>query len=172
MHICVGMEAIAYKQHDGLEETVTLVCFFPAKLSPLPITYLGIPLAVGHLKKSTLQPLVDKVAGCLPAWKAKFLSKAGRCVLVKTTLSAIPMHTALAITISPWVIQCIDKLRRAFLWAGTDTVSGGKCSVAWPKVCRPPDLGGLGLIDLEIFGYALRMRWLWFKKNGWVAAMG
>jgi len=75
------------------------------------------------------------------------------------------MHTALAITISPWVIQCIDKLRRAFLWAGTDTVSGGKCSVAWPKVCRPPDLGGLGLIDLEIFGYALRMRWLWFKKT-------
>jgi len=149
----------------GLEETVTLVRFFPAKLSPLPITYLGIPLAVGHLKKSTLQPLVDKVAGCLPAWKAKFLSKAGRCVLVKTTLSAIPVHTALAITISPWVIQCIDKLRRAFLWAGTDTVSGGKCSVAWPKVCRPPDLGGLGLIDLEIFGYALRMRWLWFKKT-------
>jgi len=69
------------------------------------------------------------------------------------------------------VILCIDKLRRAFLWAGTNTVSGGKCSVAWPKVCRlPDDLGGLGLIDLEIFGYALRMRF-YGSKTGWVMAM-
>lgn len=37
--------------------------------------------------------------------------------------------------------------------------------LAWPRVCRPPDLGGLGFLDLRIFGYALRMRWLWLKKT-------
>jgi len=94
-------ECLVAPIQGGLAETVTLLRFFPAKLSPLPITYLGIPLAVGHLKKSTLQPLVNKVAGCFPAWKVKFLSKAGGCVLVQTTLSTIPVHTALAITISP-----------------------------------------------------------------------
>jgi len=151
--------------HCNLEDTVTLLQHFPAKLSPLPMCYLGIPLAVGKLRKCDLQPLVDKVNDSLPTWKAKWLSKAGRAVLVKTKLSAIPVHTAMVITLSPWVIQCIDKRRRAFLWAGSDSVSGGKCSLAWPKVCRPPELGGLGLLDLQTFGYALRMRWLWFKKT-------
>ena len=62
----------------NLESTVTLLSHFPAKLSPLPIKYLGIPLSVGKLRKSDLQPLVDKVADALPIWKAKFLTKAAR----------------------------------------------------------------------------------------------
>ena len=148
-----------------LEDTVNLMQHFPSKLSPLPITYLGIPLAARKLKKCELQPLVDKVNDCLPTWKANMLSKAGRAVLVKAKLSAIPVHTAMAITLSPWVIKCIDKRRRAFLWTGSDSAKGGNCLLAWPKVCRPPDLGGLGFLDLQLFGYALRMRWLWFKRT-------
>lgn len=34
----------------------------------------------------------------------------------------------------------------------------------WGRVQRPLDLGGLGILDLEILGWALRMRWLWLKK--------
>lgn len=45
---------------------------------------------------------------------------------------------------------------------GSD-LSGGKCKVAWPKVCMPTTHGGLGIIDLEKFGRALRLRWLWFE---------
>jgi len=37
--------------------------------------------------------------------------------------------------------------------------------LAWPRVCRPPELGGLGIFDLQRFGYALRMRWLWMKRT-------
>jgi len=148
-----------------LEDTVSLLQHFPSKLSPLPITYLGIPLAARKLKKCELQPLVDKVNDCLPTWKAKLLSKAGRAVLVKAKLSAIPVHTAMANALPPWVIKCIDKHCRAFLWTGSDSAKLGNCLLAWSKVCRPPDLGGLGFLDLELFGYALRMRWLWFKRT-------
>ena len=112
-----------------------------------------------------MQPLVDKIMTGLPPWKANLLTKAGRTVLVKAKLSAIPFHTALAISLSPWVVQCIDKRRHAFLWKGADSVSGGHCLLAWPKVCRPADLGGLGLPDLTIQGCALRMRWLWLKRT-------
>jgi hypothetical protein len=52
----------------NLEASVALLSYFPAKLSPLPIKYLGIPLSVGKVRKSDLQPLVDKVADALPSW--------------------------------------------------------------------------------------------------------
>ena len=148
-----------------LEDNVTLLTFFPGKLGSFPITYLGIPLAISRLKKTDLQPLVDRVANCLPAWKAQLISKAGRTVLIKSKLSVIPIHTALAIEISPWVIKCIDKLRRSFLWNGGASAKGGCCAIAWHKVCWLPELGGLGIINLELFGYALRLRWLWLQKT-------
>ncbi|KAF8658110.1 hypothetical protein HU200_059576 [Digitaria exilis] len=94
---------------------------------PLPCTYLGIPLSIYKLRKAELQPLVDKVANALPTWKAGLLNLA----------------------LSPWAIGCIDKRRRAFLWRGTEMVSGGHCLLAWPKCCRPIHLGGLGLPNLQ-----------------------
>jgi hypothetical protein len=33
--------------------------------------------------------------------------------------------------------------------------------VAWSKVTRPVELGGLGVLDLATLGYALRLRWEW-----------
>jgi len=80
----------------SLEDTVSLLRHCPGKLDPFPTKYLGIPLSVKRLRKSDLQPLIDKVYDRLPSWKSKFLSKAGRAVLIKSVLSAIPTHTAMA----------------------------------------------------------------------------
>ena len=33
------------------------------------------------------------------------------------------------------------------------------------SVCRPRDLGGLGIYNLVILGWALQIRWLWLKKT-------
>jgi hypothetical protein len=85
----------------------------------------------------------------------------------------MPVHTAIVMVISPWVIQMIDKRQSAFLWKGITSVSGGHCKVAWPSVCKPPELGGLGLSNLELMGYALRLRWMCHRKTGtnkhWIA---
>jgi hypothetical protein len=37
--------------------------------------------------------------------------------------------------------------------------------VAWEKVMRPTDLGGLGIHNLDIMGWALQMLWLWFEMT-------
>jgi hypothetical protein len=133
---------------------------------------LAVPLSIHKLKKD-LQPLIDKVSAGLPTWKEGLMSCARRAVLVKTKMSAMPVHTAIVVVISPWVIQMIDKRQRAFLWKGTTSVSGGHCKVARPSVCKPPELGGLGLSNLELMGYALRLRWMCHKKTGtnkhWIA---
>jgi hypothetical protein len=49
----------------------------------MPITYLGIPLAIRRPTVAQLQPLVEKAVACLPTWKARLMTKAGRLALVK-----------------------------------------------------------------------------------------
>jgi hypothetical protein len=98
--------------------------------------------------RGDLQPLVDVVADRLPSWMAGMLSRSRRTTLVKSTLSAILVHTSIAVKVCPVVYHDIDKIHRAFIWHGTSTASGGRCMVLWPKITRPIELGGLGVLDL------------------------
>jgi hypothetical protein len=138
---------------------------FLCRLQDFPTKYLGVPLSLSRLSRANEQAVVDAVAARIPTWKGGLLTKAGRKTLVQTTLSAIPVHVSICCALSPWAIGEIDKRRRAFLWAGMEAVAGGKCMVAWPVVCSPKDLGGLGLPDLRILGFALRLRWEWQRRT-------
>ena len=59
----------------------------------------------------------------------------------------------------------IDKLWWGFLWAVDESSPGGKCLVSWKQVCRPRELGGLGVHDLQRHGAVLRACWYW---NSWI----
>ena len=89
----------------------------------------------------------------------------GHAVLVRFVHTAIPVYLLVAIQVPKWFIRAIDKIRRSFLWKGRKEINGGSCLVAWEKVMRPIDLGGLGIHNLEIMGWALQMRWLWIEKT-------
>jgi hypothetical protein len=45
-------------------------------------------------------------------------------------------------------------IRRVFVWKESDNANGGCCLVAWEKVQRPVDLGGLSIHKLKIMGWA------------------
>jgi hypothetical protein len=100
------------------------------RVEELPCCYLGVPLSVRRLKRSDEQPLIDKVAARIPKWKGNMLNVACHTPLVKATMSTIPTHMSIALCLSPWAVETIDKPRRAFIWSGTETVSGGRCKVA------------------------------------------
>ncbi|GJN38829.1 hypothetical protein PR202_gb27906 [Eleusine coracana subsp. coracana] len=59
-----------------------------------------------------------------------------------------------------WVIKSTDKIRRGFLWKCYKDGQKGEYLVAWGHVCRSPDLGGLGVHDLEVCSWALQMQCL------------
>ncbi|XBI17070.1 hypothetical protein VPH35_059197 [Triticum aestivum] len=76
----------------------------------------------------------------------------------------IPMDTCRSdVVIS--IEQVQKMLQRGFLWAGRAAANGGHCHVNWSRVCRPIELGGLGVRDLKRDGLALRLRWLWFSRT-------
>lgn len=64
-----------------------------------------------------------------------------------------------------WVLKGIDEVRRGFLWQGAAEAKGGHCRLAWTKVCTPKQLGGLGILNLDLLGVVLRTRWLWSLRT-------
>jgi hypothetical protein len=70
----------------------------------------------------------------------------------------------LAVEIPKWGLDAIDKICRGFLWRGQKEARG-HCLVAWGRVCRPLQLGGLGISSFPELCWALRMRWLWLQKT-------
>ena len=149
-----------------LEEHRTLLqTHLPCQISEFPCKYLGVPLSPHKLTKAQAQPIIEKIADRLPSWKADLLTKAGRSVLVQYVLTSMLIYLVLALDLPVGTLQGIDKIRRGFLWKGRKDTRGGHCLIAWPKVTRPPELGGLGISDLQRLGWALRLRWLWLQKT-------
>jgi hypothetical protein len=85
-------------------------------------------------------------------------------MLIKTTLSAIPVYISICLSLPAWVYKAFRKIMTGFLWTGIEEVQQGKCLVAWPLVHRPVQLGGLGVLDLQRLGMALQLRWLSLER--------
>ena len=58
----------------------------------LAVRYLGIPLGTSPKRISTWQLVLDKIQKRLATWKAKFLSRAGRLVLIKYVFNNLSLY--------------------------------------------------------------------------------
>ena len=74
----------------------------------------------------------------------KCFSKAGRVVLIQSNLEALPVHAMQCCKLPGMVTKQLDRINRDFFWK-TSNLDKGMPLVAWDKVCRPKQLGGLGL---------------------------
>ena len=74
-------------------------------------------------------------------------------VLVQFVLTSIMIYILMALDLPPWALKAIDKIRRGFLWKGRRDASGGHCLLAWPKVARLLNLGGLSISNLQNLGW-------------------
>jgi hypothetical protein len=97
------------------DDAAPLLAQLGCQIVELPITYLGIPLTLRRPTVAQLQPIVDSIASRLPTWKAGLMSKPGRLAMVKSILSAIPIHQLLAYAPPNKTLKLIEKIKRGFL---------------------------------------------------------
>lgn len=161
LHINMHKSTVAPIRCQGLDMDEVL-SDFPGPRVNFPIQYLGLPLTLGRLKMVHLQYIHDRAKARVSGWQGRLLNVAGRRELVRSVLSSLPVYALTALKLPKNFLKELDKLRRRFLWAGDKELTGGKCKVAWTNVCKPIVYGGLGIVELERFGRALRLRWLWY----------
>ena len=76
--------------------------------------YLGLPSLVGKKKKASLLYIKEKVAAKLQGWKEQLLSQAGREVLLKSVIQAIPTFAMSCFKLPLTLYSDIEALIRNF----------------------------------------------------------
>ena len=104
--------------------------------------------------------------GKLAGWKAKFLSFAGRAVLVKAVMSAIPNYVMQGTALPTHLCDKLDKINRDFLW-GLSNEKRRMHLVGWEKIIRPKDEGDLGIQSGRAKNIALleKLNWRIYQEK-------
>ncbi|XP_024990681.1 uncharacterized protein LOC112524970 [Cynara cardunculus var. scolymus] len=134
-----------------------LVCL-PFKLGSFPVRYLGVPLSHARLKISYYRPLLAKVKSRIFNWKTKFLLFGVHRQLIIAVLQSLQLHWLSVFLFPSGVI--IESIFRKFFWAPRDDPRG-RCRLSWDVVCRPLELGGLGIKRLATWNRALLAKHVW-----------
>jgi hypothetical protein len=125
---------------------ITLQC----KQSNLPFTYLGLPLGITKPSVEFFLPIVQRVERRLNG-TADFLDYGGKLLMVKSVLSSLLIFFMCCLDIPVSIKKQIVRYMRHCLWRkkNNDVQSGGPALVAWEKIWRPKNQGGLGVLDLS-----------------------
>lgn len=96
------------KAPSSLRHAIRAVTGFQSQVACL--TYLDILIKKGRYLCSDFSFLLDRVQDKLAGWKSKFLSQAGRAVLIDSVLYSLPVYLASACFIPKKVVAFINKL--------------------------------------------------------------
>nr|XP_025703912.1 uncharacterized protein LOC112805796 [Arachis hypogaea] len=113
-----------------------------------PGRYLGLPAQWGRAKGKALEWIMEKVEGKIEGWKESLLNQAGKEVLIKAVIQAIPTY---AMSILRFPKSFCNKLNAkiAKFWWRSQGRERGIHWKAWPKLCKSKKEGGLGFKEFH-----------------------
>ncbi|KAL9688739.1 hypothetical protein QQ045_033163 [Rhodiola kirilowii] len=133
-------------------------------VTKLPVRYLGIPLNSKAISSQDSSCLIGRITSIIDSWSNRFLSRAGRMLLIQYVLQSIFYFWARMCILPRNVLHTVSNLCATFLWKRNGTCRGG-FRMSWKEVCKEKSEGGLGIKDLSIMNEAMRLNKLWEMGN-------
>uniref|UniRef100_A0A2N9FNB8 Reverse transcriptase domain-containing protein n=1 Tax=Fagus sylvatica TaxID=28930 RepID=A0A2N9FNB8_FAGSY len=152
--------ALFFSHNTPSSLRVDISGFFGTTLTTNFEKYLGLPPIIGRAKKRAFNEIKDRIWKRLQGWKEKLLSQAGREVLIKAVIQAIPTYAMSCFQFPAGLCQEISSMAYRFWWGQRN---GGR-KIHWmnkKKLYRTKQDGGMGFRDLHLFNSALLARLGW-----------
>lgn len=85
-----------------------------------------MPIAVGRNKTEVFDFVKRKVQNRITSWKGRFLSKAGKVVMLRIVAQAVPNYIMSLFLLPKEMCEVVEKMMNGFLW-GDYKQTGGIC---------------------------------------------
>ncbi|XP_019170430.1 PREDICTED: uncharacterized protein LOC109165997 [Ipomoea nil] len=123
--------------------------------------YLGLPSMVGRGKRAILGFLKERILARVRGWNTRFLSRAGREVLLKNVLQALPSYAMMVFALPVSLCREIEVILNRYWWTGKVVGTSGIRWRSWKAMCVPKAKGGLGFRTLREMNLALLGKQAW-----------
>ncbi|PNX80358.1 ribonuclease H, partial [Trifolium pratense] len=102
--------------------------------------YLGLPSMIGRKKKEVFAYLKDRIWKRINSWRGRALSKAGKEVMIKSVLQAIPSYVMSVYLLPESTVKDIERMLNSFWWGGGANNKGIRW-LAWDRMTFPKASG-------------------------------
>ncbi|XP_060963958.1 uncharacterized protein LOC115723947 [Cannabis sativa] len=125
--------------------------------------YLGLPSIVGRNKNAVLGFLKEKMRKRINSWEGKFLSRAGKEILIKSVVQSLPSYAMNVFLFPVGTCKELEKMMASFWWKSNNSSGSGSGIIwmNWDRMTKHKLEGGMGFRCLRDFNLAM------LGKQGW-----